>query len=247
MLCAAWGVGGVQVRSLQRWGGEKYVVKHYTDKIGYDRERSALLELMRTNVLHVPTLLKSNAKGLWLVEQPVAKDFDRGVQSAHPLSPKHIASFMTTLRGAHQAGLVHRDVSLRNMFWLSAAGATLLNDWGSAFKTTEDSIGIQQDYIGVYEEASSAILTKLIDGVWPPPRPQDDLHALTRVVYIYLNAPRLPNRAIELKKYWRQLLEFWEVALQCGDWNCTHDLAESLKYDELTSTLEKFLSQVDRP
>ena len=84
------------------------------------------------SLAQVPSVVAT--EGSWAVITPKGTPL-----SIDNLSKIHIEQLINSLKVVHAAGIVHRDVRVANIFYLTD-GKILLNDWGSSVGATETTL-----------------------------------------------------------------------------------------------------------
>jgi hypothetical protein len=157
---------------------------HYQDRCRQEAETLNLLQakvgdlcgkLVPSLVAHV---LESNALVLRPVGIPFIESRDGATKrrGKTPMTLTHVTDLVATLRKVHnQAGVVHRDLCLHNMFDVN--GHLLLNDWGCAAQ-----IGQPILFSGAIQHASNRLLEASMQDEEYEPKPVDDLIMVWRCV-----------------------------------------------------------------
>ena len=112
------------------------------------------------------------------------------------ITSAHLHNLVDCLKGAHDAGVVHRDVRPENIM-LDRNGVARLIDWGCAAFTTNavSEAGIT----GTFRYASDEVLEAAIHGIARKPHPKDDLESLVRVV-LAINSVVIVEELAELEQ-----------------------------------------------
>ena len=159
--------------------GEKCVAKVFKNKEDATKEYANLMVLQ--DIPTTPTVLHYN-KDKILIMKPFAQSLD--VCGLH----KAVDDIVHTLFEAHNKGLVHRDIKDANLF-IAEDKTILVNDWGSAVEIS----ATLNKFSGTVVGGSDNILDSLLNKHVPPPKINDDLHALARTIFrkIYQVPPNL--------------------------------------------------------
>ena len=199
---------------------EKVVVKVCSPNC-IQHEKKILNELK--NIANVPKFV-GECEGALLVK-PVANTF-----SYTDMTKEHISQLVEVLKYAHSNNIVHRDVRAPNMF-ITDQKTALLNDWGSACEG-----GVNPLFEGGLLEASSSILDSLIPNTPVKVRPEDDLHALARCMYLISRqaAPPLTSKPPSAQQL-SQIKTFWQN--RSGRWKEIFQMAENKQYDDFAKAL----------
>ena len=155
----------------------------------------------------------------------VVDDCDR-----HLFQPIHIYQLLETLQMAHQRKIVHRNVRLANILWVSNS-EVLLNDWGTAYDFTDNYGNDYDEYTGCVKEASPNALNDMIQNT-NTPKCSDDLHSLVRAFYrmTHNNKPQTSD-INELQSFWTAVYNTEE------QWRMLMDMAEELNYKGMENAI----------
>jgi hypothetical protein len=187
-----------------KYRGKLVVAKLYSDEATASdnasrTNRAAFIVLQAsqsttTNLATVPTVVVTG--GNWLLIEPKGTPLKTWL-----LTKTHIDRLVNTLQVVHAAGIIHRDVRVSNIFFLTHENV-LLNDWGSSVTVDEGATlyaGAPEPHIH-----PQIPLTELYQ-----PSPQHDLYSLVSSIAQLL----LPGANTESRK---QLLhEAFEAADTC--------------------------------
>ena len=193
-------------------------------------EKCNLEYVKEKDVQNVPLVVECQQKALIL--KPVGKCLE-----IFKLTESDIIKLVGTLFDAHNKGMVHRDISSRNLF-KTDENNVFINDWGSAVHVEEH----RQNYNGVTAEASPAILDALLSRTVPPPKYNDDLHALARTLFCIQNSHSsdiLPNGISfvkEIQEFWCRVSKQWKKIFDLAD---TADIKDHQTYKNFAELYQK--------
>ena len=142
------------------------------------------------------------------------------------ISSNHMEHLVECLKGAHKAGVVHRDIRPENLM-IDSRGVARAIDWGCAAFTAK---GVAAPGItGTFRYASDEVLEAAINGSARTPEPRDDLESLVRTV-LAVNTVTIREELADLaqgdlqgaRDYWQELRvanstydEYFEAAARC--------------------------------
>ena len=211
-----------------------------------DHERK-ILETLRT-VEGVPRVV--HEEGLMLVLSPRASEVSVEPMRLHYLKRKHIEQLVKILESAHGLNIVHRDIRLANIMFVTDSNDStiLISDWGFAMNTENY---IYESHIvasyGTLTTACPRILEALSQSQLVVPRPADDLQALVRTLYMYrYEAGRRKVQTIQRlasSDVVYKLQEFWNQALAEEPWKTFDNLAKQCNYTELSEGISVFVQE----
>ena len=206
-----------------KWKGQSVVVKVHKDEGRMKREQTNLQYLKQNNVENVAKLVGVDKEHLALLLTPVAEPL-----TFSSLNCQHIHKLVHTLLQIHKLGLVHCDVKQSNIFVLNEQNV-LLNDLGSAINTNAIA------HEGVLLEASDYILNFMDSKLPVKPRPQDDLHALARSVYLNDHPKAYIKRDhSSIRHFWKCCPEVYQNIFELAE---NSDCTKLSTYDSFAAAL----------
>jgi tRNA A-37 threonylcarbamoyl transferase component Bud32 len=178
------GRGGSSDVYLSSYQGRSVAVKCFrAGKTAAFEQELANLACLKKNAsglcgTKVPTVVGVDRKAHTIVLSPVGRPFSAvdtpNVMNPAILTKHHLLELVEILRVVHRdAGMVHRDLSLRNMF--DVDGHLMLNDWGCGAM-----IGQPVYFEGAVTHAPDHILNAVKADVTYIPNPCDDLTMVWR-------------------------------------------------------------------
>ena len=134
-----------------------------------NHEAQVLAHLASNHVLGVKIAEK--------VGPPAALSFPDILEHMDIISSSQMQTLVECLRGAHAAGVVHRDIRPENVM-MDSLGEARIVDWGCAVFVTNDTA--TPWITGTFRYASEEVLEAAIAGSARIPQPKDDLESLVR-------------------------------------------------------------------
>ena len=183
------GEGATSVVYAATFGGNDGVLKllkHGFEGLA-DHELLVLSHLQQSQVCGIPTYVTKIREGaLFFGEELTHVDF---------LDREKLCSLLDCLRGAHEAGVIHRDVRPDNIMQ-NGEGNVCLIDWGFSF-FGQSLDASPPEFQGTFRYASDEVLSSAILKSARHPKPKDDLESLSRVVLSQLS-PSLRTELAEI-------------------------------------------------
>lgn len=182
----------------------------------------------------VARLVQHNVPGIVMCD--CVKSFTNAALVMHDLpfhidvvTSDHVGQLLACLKGAHEAGVIHRDIRPENIM-LDEGGRARIIDWGAAHVTDHAVEEPFQGFVGTFRYGSDEVLGALISSTPRPPQPKDDLESLVRVV-LAINSVTILRELASLEQgdfagardYWRRKRAsnasqdfFFEAAASCN-------------------------------
>lgn len=165
------------------------------------------------------------------VGPPVALKFPEIFDPMEVVTSAHVKQILECLKGAHGAGVVHRDIRPENIM-VNSNGEARLIDWGAAYMANGGSGSTE--FIGTFRYASDAVLEAAINSSPRKPQPEDDLGSLVRAV-LAINTVTIRQELAQLKQEdFRKARTFWQEKRQANaSYECFFQAAAERDYAKL--------------
>ena len=165
----------------------------------FERENTALSELLGLNSHHIPRILFSSADAL--VISQVGERIDN-------LRKEDIKDIISTLQKVHLLNYVHRDLRKYNLI-RDQSGNIVIIDWGFSIKLVEND---DFTFAGALECMPNNILQSIVNEDNIVYGPKVDLTCLVRSFYLMLHRPPMERIAFDkddnIKKRAQLMLNF---------------------------------------
>lgn len=169
------------------------------------RGRDGVLKLLKPGFCHLAdheanTLMRLESQGVRGAPTDCLKVCDRalffGQELTHldSIDTTHLERLVECLKGAHEAGIVHRDVRPDNLLQ-DPNGRVCLIDWG--FSHHINSSLSPPNFEGTFRFASDEALDSAVKGEQREPTPSDDLESVVKLV-LSLSQSSLRNELVKI-------------------------------------------------
>jgi hypothetical protein len=248
------GLGGSSVVYEGTYNNKTVVVKHFrpnnNNKLISEVNNLKLVEKLGDNVTkHLYTTDDKSALLLSPVGIQLASILDDYKNTNKIVANSFIFNnVISILEKVHKIQLVHRDITLSNIFILEKEDSgvksklVFLNDWGCAVP-----MGVQTTFSGSLQFAPDRVLKLMLSlndlVIQYEPRPEDDLEMLVKCLSSRINPEferwrTVPSTVSGIKK----LFEFWQQQLSPNFWKNMLHLAQQLDYGEMKNKIMEFLA-----
>jgi len=206
---------------------EDVAIKHFKQEYisHLQKETSSIDILCKNNIVGIPTIKFIGQN--FFVMTPVGSKIQQFTKAT-------VTQALQILKTIHNIGIVHRDVRLNNFILYNQK--LFLIDWSFA-----TSFAAPDPYRGTLYYASNAILQSHPNVV---PTPQDDLHALVRVVFIHMFPHLKPALYCIESSNLSEIKLFWQKYMPQGSiWHSLDNLCDGLSYDLINEIYLQFLPE----
>jgi len=218
---------------------QEVVVKVYKDEAARITEKDMLQLLAGCGV---PRLIEGE-QAPYLIETPVGRPFVTSplqiftcvvtpvLDPMTPIAPQavYFCQLVDILEQCHKKGVVHRDISFRNIFLDNTNDKLFLNDWGFSSKTNEEV-----NFRGNIKFAPDLLLQLDCQTLFAQysPQPWHDLETVVKLAYAAQHPQRWPPAEDS-----GALLAFWTKQLKLTPWPTLIKAARLSDYNELKKRL----------
>mmetsp|Transcript_12094 Transcript_12094/g.33483 ORF Transcript_12094/g.33483 Transcript_12094/m.33483 type:complete len:411 (-) Transcript_12094:293-1525(-) len=158
---------------------------------------------------HLATNCVAGVCAVKMVGPPNALCLPEVLDPVEVISSASMQNLVDCLKGAHGAGVVHRDICPENTM-LDRHGVARLIDWGCAACTR--TAVVAGAITGTFRYASDEVLEAAINGSTRTPQPKDDLESLVRVVLAITTVAIVEELADLAQGDFQGARAFWQIS-----------------------------------